>query len=280
MKNCLEKEKIYLIKQLEQKFNCDEIELFKKLENLLENFETIDNGDLIIDNITWSYKKTKLLKNINIKIKPGCFHVFIGENGAGKSTTIKCIVGIIDNYIGKIYFEKLGKIDRNFISYVPDQQPKFPTNMTVYEYLFNTTKILTNIGNELIDEKIKHYLKKYNLTNLTKRNVNKLSTGQKQKILLISSFLLNKKIIILDEPFANLDPTSRYKFMNELKEMSNNGISIFLSSHILDEIKEYADYATFIKNGRIILSSTIDNKEFITNFYKEKYIFEGDDDEN
>jgi ABC-2 type transport system ATP-binding protein len=89
------------------------------------------------------------------------------------------------------------------------------------------------------------------LENEIKRNPNKLSSGQVKKILLIRAALEKSEIIILDEPAAFLDPTSRLQFFELLKELNNQGVTIFISSHILDEIKKYIDSVTFIKQGEI-----------------------------
>jgi ABC-2 type transport system ATP-binding protein len=101
-----------------------------------------------------------------------------------------------------------------------------------------------------------------------KRNPNKLSSGQVKKILLIRAALEKSEIIILDEPAAFLDPTSRLQFFELLKELNDQGVTIFISSHILDEIKKYIDSVTFIKQGEIKWSGKIAGKDLIKK-YKE-----------
>lgn len=236
------------------------------LENNRKDFLKIENLSVYRKS-----SKVQTLFDVSFELHPNSFHIFIGENGAGKSTTIKSIIGEISDYTGVIYFNSNKKLERYKIFYVPDQQPKFP-NVSILDYLFNLTKLLTDKQDSLILSEIDNLLNRYSLENIKKRNVNRLSAGQKQKILIISAFLVDAPYIVLDEPFANLDPTSRYSFMMDLKELSLNGTCIFLSTHILDEIKDYATHATFIKKGRLIESTQVYDPEYICDFYKNNYL--------
>lgn len=247
--------------------NCSSDELCNILINSFKKDDFLEIENLCV----FGQKNHQILHDVSFRLFPNSFHIFIGENGAGKSTTIKTIIGQIENYKGNMFFNLDQKLKREKIFYVPDQQPKFP-NVSIYEYLFNITKLLSNKNDKTINSEIDKWLERYGLENIKSRNVNKLSTGQKQKILIISSFLVDTPYIILDEPFANLDPTSRYSFMEDLKKFSEKGTSIFLSTHILEEIKDYATHATFIKKGRIINTSKVENSDFISKFYLSTYI--------
>lgn len=255
--------------------NSDELNelLLKILFQNSKNNNSIEIKELSVE-LKNKNKKYKILDNISFELKQNSFHVFIGENGAGKSTTIKTIIGEIEDYSGSISFKNNRKLERDKIFYVPDHQSKFP-NISVFNYLLNLAKLLTNKKVNNIKKEINNYLIKYSLENIKNNNINKLSTGQKQKLLIISSFLVDPPFIILDEPFANLDPTSRYMFLNELKEKSNFGTCIFLSTHIIEEIKDYATHATFIKKGQIINNTQIKDSKYITNYYLKEYIKEG-----
>ncbi|MDE6472982.1 MAG: ABC transporter ATP-binding protein [Ureaplasma sp.] len=241
--------------------------------NLEINNNLNKNDFLEINNLSVFRKSSKrqTLFDVCFKLYPNSFHIFIGENGAGKSTTIKSIIGQIEDFKGGIYFNSSRKMERNKIFYVQDQQPKFP-NVSVFKYLLTLTKLLTKKLESLISLEIDKYLNKYSLEHVRNNNVNKLSAGQKQKILIISSFLVNAPYIILDEPFANLDQTSRYMFMNELKDLSNSGSCIFLSTHIIDEIKDYATHVTFLKKGKVIKSDKVEDPDSIKEFYLSNYI--------
>lgn len=259
----------------ELKINSEELNNIL-IDNIKENIDK--NYSIEIKNLSIELRnkneKHKILNNVSFQLNLNSFHVFIGENGAGKSTTIKTIIGQIEKYSGSITFQKGLKLEKDKIFYVPDQQPKFP-NITVFNYLLYLTRLLTKKQDSDIKDEIENYLIKYSLENRRNNNINKLSTGQKQKLLIISSFLVNPPFIILDEPFANLDPTSRYMFLNELKEKSIFGTCIFLSTHIIEEIREYATHATFIKKGEIINTTSVDNGKYITDYYLNEYMKAG-----
>lgn len=223
-----------------------------------------------LKNVYWKYNKdkTNLLKNLNFAVKQGDFHAFVGENGAGKSTTIRLIVGLSPNYEGELLINGLNAKEhieaRSGISYIPDKAV-FPSNLSTFNYLYYTI-CLVRSDNTTVKEQITFYLNKYGISEIAKRNPNKLSAGQKKKVLLIRSILEKSKIIILDEPAANLDPTTRIQFFEELKKLNHDGVTIFISTHILEEIKKYANAATFIKKGEVIWSGPVKNNEIVNKY--------------
>ncbi len=135
-----------------------------QIETLWKQFlDNQTNQTLIVDNLTLISKKDKKIKlnKVSFEIMPKTFHVFIGNNGAGKSTTIKCMIGLIENYQGSIYLKNLGYLDRNQIAYVPDAIPKFPTNMTTRQYLLKTAILLSHQKPEVIQTKLNSYVQKF-----------------------------------------------------------------------------------------------------------------------
>ncbi|MDE6289313.1 MAG: ABC transporter ATP-binding protein, partial [Ureaplasma sp.] len=241
-----------------------------------ENIELSKAPSIKLKGIDYIVKEKHILKDVNFEIKPGSFHAFVGENGAGKSTTIKLLVGLNNKFTGRLLINDVDvrykQNIRDGISFVPDQTP-FPTNFTVKAYLYHLTLLMTNLTPGEVNTDIDFYLNKFEITEIKNRNANRCSAGQKQKLLLISALIQRPKVIILDEPFANLDPSSRYMFMEELKEYQlKNNATIFLSTHILDEIKEYADHVTFIRKGKILLTKEIFDTNEITRLYKEHYL--------
>ena len=224
-------------------------------------------------NIYMKYKnkdKEFTLKNVSFNVSKGEFHAFIGENGAGKSTTIKIMAGLNNDFDGNLLINGLNvKTDvkaRAKLCYIPDKT-SFPLNISSYDFLYQLA-LLVRDDKEQIKIELDEWIKKLSLENEIKRNPNKLSSGQVKKILLIRAALEKSEIIILDEPAAFLDPTSRLQFFELLKELNNQGVTIFISSHILDEIKKYIDSVTFIKQGEIKWSGKIEGKDLIKK-YKE-----------
>ncbi|UOE63335.1 ABC transporter ATP-binding protein [Mycoplasmopsis bovis] len=228
---------------------------------------------LEVINLTKIFSKTNRgIQDINISVNSGDFHAFIGENGAGKTTTIKSIIGAYPNYSGQILIYGKDIKDasaKSIIGYVPENAI-FPKELNVYQYLYNFS-ILSNIPKKQADTKIKQFLKLFNIEDLINDKPYNFSSGQKKKVLLIQALLHDPKLLILDEPAANLDPTARYELFSLLKNLNENeGITILISSHVLSEIDKYVNSVTLIHNGHIVYSGS--KKGHLETLFYEKVI--------
>lgn len=228
---------------------------------------------LEVINLTKIFSKTNRgIQDINISVNSGDFHAFIGENGAGKTTTIKSIIGAYPNYSGwiLIYGKDIKDASaKSIIGYVPENAI-FPKELSVYQYLYNFS-ILSNIPKKQADTKIKQFLKLFNIEDLINDKPYNFSSGQKKKVLLIQALLHDPKLLILDEPAANLDPTARYELFSLLKNLNENeGITILISSHVLSEIDKYVNSVTLIHNGHIVYSGS--KKGHLETLFYEKVI--------
>ena len=223
-------------------------------------------GVVDIDNITYIYEgnNTPSLNNVSFKIKRGSFHVFAGENGAGKSTMIKVMLGHISGYEGTISINKKNVLDfpsvKRLLSYVEDVSI-FPSFFTTYQYLYEIGRLM-GTSPATTKSKIIYFLKQFQIPEVKNKNPNKLSMGQKKKVLLIRSLLEKSKLLILDEPAANLDPTTKIQIFDLLKGLQKQGFTIFISTHLLDDIKNYATDLTLISKGNIIYSGPVSSSEF------------------
>ncbi len=234
------------------------------------------NEILRLENIVYGYNKKKtIIHNISFSVPKGSFHAFIGENGAGKSTTISMIVGLIDSYEGNIFINdnnvKTTNDARKYVSYIPDKAI-FPNGLNTKNYLLNCG-LLKRDDKHLLNQEIEDWAKHLEIEDILNRNPNKLSAGQKKKIFLIRAIIERSQLIVLDEPAANLDPTTRIQLFKTLKYLVDNGTTILISSHILDEIKNYATSATFINKGRFIWSGPVSWNQ-ITDIYANYYLGE------
>lgn len=185
----------------------------------------MSNKILEIENLYAKYKKKEqdyVLNNINFSIEKGEFHAFIGENGAGKSTTIKIISGLNNDYDGNVFIDGLNiknnPKSRNSFSYVPDKVV-FPSGINTWDYLYNTASLVRNDLEGLKNE-MNELFKRFDIEKLKTKAPNKLSSGQIKKVLLILSIIEKSKFIILDEPATFLDPSARIELFNTLKEMN------------------------------------------------------------
>lgn len=224
---------------------------------------------LQIKNLSYKYSKSKVaLKNVSFDIKQGSFHGLIGNNGAGKSTLIKILIKALENQSGKILVNNKDYLNLKnsnlIISYFPDLIA-FPTGLTVYEYLKNEFRVINN-DDKFIKEKITKLLNEFEIGDCINKSPNKLSSGQKKKVELVRIMLESPKFIILDEPTNHLDPHGREILFECLKYFNRQGVTILISSHILQELKLYIDYATIIDNGQIKFSGSVHGDELIKKY--------------
>ncbi|KNG79291.1 ABC transporter ATP-binding protein [Mycoplasma sp. HU2014] len=213
------------------------------------------NKILEIINLTKIFEQSNRgIKDINMTIYDGDFHAFIGENGSGKTTTIKTIIGAFWDYQGQVLINNIDIKNpkaRAIIGYVPESAI-FPKELTSYQYLINFA-MLWNLDIKQADLKIKNFLEMFNILDLINEKPANFSSGQKKKILLIQALLNDPKLIILDEPASNLDPTARYELFNFLQKINQEQkITILICSHILSEIDKYVNSTTLLDRGRVV----------------------------
>lgn len=233
-----------------------------KLENFInKNNETIFEAH----NIFKSIKNKILLDNVTFKLVKKSFHIIVGHNGAGKSTLINICTGNDKNYNGDIYFKNedinLVKIRKSFLYF--NTNLSFPIWWNVLEYIKNFSYFFNN--QILSTRKIIDKLTEYELEDKAKSNPNSLSSGEKKKLPIILIELLKPELVFLDEPDSNLDIDARKFIYQKLRNIANEGSSIFISSHYNNEVKDYVDYVTFLKKGKVINSNNIENFKSFNN---------------
>ncbi|QVJ96279.1 ABC transporter ATP-binding protein [Mycoplasma mycoides subsp. capri] len=229
------------------------------------------NDILKINHLTKIFTDTNRgVNDINMSVKSGSFHAFIGENGAGKTTTIKTIIGAFSKYEGEVLINNINikkAQAKSYIGYVPEVAI-FPKELTTIQYL-TYLGFLSKLDKKEVEHKIKEFLEMFNISNLINEKPYNFSSGQKKKILLIQALLHNPKLLILDEPAANLDPTARYELFSFLKKINEKEkISILISSHNLSEIDKYVDSLTLIHKGKILYSG-VKTKNLEDVFYEK-----------
>ncbi|WP_313162933.1 ABC transporter ATP-binding protein [Sedimentibacter sp.] len=207
-------------------------------------------------NVTKQYKDFKL-DNINIKLPQGCIMGFVGENGAGKSTTIKLILDLINRDRGQItVLGKDNKIDFNSIKEnigVVMDESSFPDNLNSREI----NKFMKRIYKTWDEDKFFKLLKQFSIAE--DKSIKDYSRGMKMKFSIAVSLSHDSKILIMDEATSGLDPIVREEildiFLEFIQEESN---SIFISSHIISDLEKICDYITFIHKGKIVFSEPKD----------------------
>lgn len=217
---------------------------------------------LKLENFTKQFPNGKYgAKNISLEVKPKDICAFIGHNGAGKTTTIKSIVGINSFTSGDIIINgksiKKSPLEcKKDIAYVPDSPEIYPS-LTGIQYL-NLIADIFSISKEERKKSIMQLAEKLELENDLNSPISSYSHGMKQKLIIISGFIHNPKLLILDEPFVGLDPKASYTIKNMMKEFADNGGAIFFSTHVLEVAEKLCNKVAIIKNGSLVKFGTME----------------------
>lgn len=202
-------------------------------------------------NLTKKFKSFTAVENISIKVESGEIYGFVGLNGAGKTTTIRLMLGMLKPTAGEVLLFGR-KITESFdlwneVGYIVESVHAYP-NLTVRENLelfFNYRKLKDK---KLLDDIIER-LKLFEYQNVIAKN---LSLGNLQRLGLARALIHRPKLLILDEPLNGLDPAGIIEMREMFKELSNNGVTIFISSHILSELEKLATKIGIIHKGKLI----------------------------
>lgn len=212
---------------------------------------------IVIENLTKDYGNNQGIFDINLTIKKGEMVGFVGTNGSGKTTTIRNILGFVKPTSGHVYVNGLeswknaSEIAKH-VGYVPGEIA-FPDLKTGTEFLKSQADFYglkdMSYANELIEK----------LQLDPRANLKRMSKGMKQKTALVAALMNNADIIILDEPTTGLDPLMRVAFLNIIKEEHKKGKTIFMSSHMFEEMEQTCDKVALISNGHIIDVANMDD---------------------
>ena len=203
----------------------------------------------------------KALDNTNFEIEKGELVVIVGPSGAGKTTTLKSIVGILQFDSGEIYIDgrsiKESPIEckKNF-AYIPDN-PDLYDFMTGIKYL-NFIADIFGVEESVRQERIRKYAEMFEITDDLAQPIASFSHGMKQKLAIIAAWIHNPKLIIMDEPFVGLDPKAAHLLKGMMRDVCDNGGAIFFSTHVLEVAEKLCDKVAIIKGGKLIRSGTME----------------------
>ena len=209
-----------------------------------------------IKNVSKTYNgKKKVLKDVSFKIESGEIFAFIGHNGAGKTTMIKSIMGILDFEEGDILVDnksiKGEPLEcKRIMAYVPDN-PDLYENMKAIDFI-NFICDMYEVSEDIRRENTLKYAKMFEIEDKLNDDISSFSHGMKQKIALIAALAHNPKVLIMDEPFVGLDPKAVYDMKEIMRNMAKDGKTIFFSTHILDVAEKLCDRVAIIKDGTIV----------------------------
>ena len=210
-----------------------------------------------IKNLTKKFNKFTALQNIDLECKKGHSIAFIGPNGCGKTTLIKCILGLNVVEFGDILVSgnsvKKDFLYREKIGYMP-QIGKYPENMTIgqtIKMMQDNRKNVENIDTELLEA--------FELPKLYDKKMSTLSGGTTQKVSAVLAFMFHPEIIILDEPTAGLDPLASEILKNKIIKERKNGKLIIITSHLLSELDDMVNEIVFINEGKILVHQSVED---------------------
>jgi len=212
--------------------------------------------------LTKRYGSLTAVNKLNLKVEANTIHGFLGPNGAGKTTTIKILVGLLkaDGGVAKVFGQEVNgdKPDvRLRMGYMPEL-PKFPKHLTGYELLDIYGKMYGMTKQER-KEQIPRLLETVGLKNREKDHVGKYSKGMQQRLGIAQAILNSPELVIMDEPSLGLDPVGMVEVREILKEVAKEGMTVFISSHLLHEVQQICSHVTIINRGIALASDTLTN---------------------
>ena len=212
---------------------------------------------LKIEHLTKKYDQYKAVDDLSLEIDDGLIYGFIGHNGAGKTTTLKSVVGILPFDEGDIFID--GKSIKKNPLECKKEMAYIPDNPDLYEYLtgiqyLNFVADVYQVSKNDREARIAKFADMLELTDDLAQPISAYSHGMKQKLAVISAFIHNPKLIIMDEPFVGLDPKASHLLKQLMKEHCQQGGAIFFSTHVLEGAEKLCDRIAIIKQGKLIIS--------------------------
>ena len=216
---------------------------------------------LHIQHLTKLYGEKKAVDDLNLHIAPGEIYGFIGHNGAGKTTTLKSVAGILpfdegEITIGGLSLKSDPLICKRQMAYIPDN-PDLYDFMTGIQFL-NFIADIFAVPADVRQERIREYAGRFELTGDLAQPIAAYSHGMKQKLAIISAWLHQPRLILMDEPFVGLDPKAAHLLKGMMRELCDEGGAIFFSTHVLEVAEKLCDKVAIIKGGRLIRSGTME----------------------
>ena len=217
---------------------------------------------LTISHLTKTFGDKTAVDDLSLHIAPGEICGFIGHNGAGKTTTIKACCGILTPDSGSIEIAGTSVAQdpiacKKSLAYIPDN-PDLYEYMTGIKYL-NFIADIFGVSADDRQARIRDYAARFELTDDLAQPIAAYSHGMKQKLAIISAWLHQPRLILMDEPFVGLDPKAAHLLKGMMRELCDAGGAIFFSTHVLEVAEKLCDKVAIIKGGKLIRSGTMED---------------------
>jgi len=212
-----------------------------------------------VEQLNKYYKTVHALKNVDLKVNPGELFAFLGPNGAGKTTTIRILTGLTQPDSGKVFLNGFNAGSRDIESRrqcgVVPQSINLDRELTVMENLKIHSRLF-RMGRQKSSERIDELLEYVEMGDRKKTRVKNLSGGLKRRLMIARALLHSPVILFLDEPTVGLDAAIRRKIWALIRKIQQNGTTIFLTTHYIEEAEFLADRVAFLDNGNIVVTRT------------------------
>ena len=210
--------------------------------------------------LTKYYNHTPAVRDVSFTIRPGEILGYLGSNGAGKSTTVKMLTGLIEPSDGQIFFQGRSVYGdftafQRRIGYVPEEAHLYP-NLSGWEYLQLIGR-LRGIERDVLEPKIDDFLRAFSLWDDRHDPLSSYSKGMRQKVLLSAALLHNPEVLILDEPFSGLDVTAALVVRSLLRKLADQGKMILFSSHVLEVVEKVCTNVLILRKGEVVAYDSI-----------------------
>lgn len=214
-----------------------------------------------LENITKKYGTKEVVKNNTLEVKKGELFGFLGPNGAGKTTTIKMITGLLEPTSGTAEINGINVWNdpieaKKVLAYVPDQPDLYP-KLTGWDYLEFIGSVF-KVPAEEYESRAGYLLEMFDLLDRADELIESYSHGMKQKIAICGALIHEPEVLFLDEPTVGLDPKSARNLKNVLTDLCSKGMTVFLTTHILEIAEQMCDRIGIIANGEIIALGSMD----------------------
>lgn len=204
-----------------------------------------------ISHAGYSASNTDVIKNVTLTVKSGELLGLIGSNGAGKSTTIKAIMGLLPVINGTVEFSGANK----YYAYIPEH-PVLYEGLTLWEHL-ELAAAAYEMERKVFKTKADDLLRLFRLSEVKHNLPSTFSKGMQQKIMLILGFLIEPSVYIVDEPFVGLDPRATRDFLSLINQARTRGAGILMSTHVLDTAEKICDSFVLMNAGAIITQGNL-----------------------
>lgn len=218
---------------------------------------------LRIENLTKTYVNgtKKAVSDVSLHVKSGEIFGFLGPNGAGKTTTIKLITGILRRDSGNILIDGIDTLAepieaKKIMAYVPDN-PDVQRKLRGIEYI-NFMADMYEISKEERKRLTQKHAEMFEMSDALNDQIGSYSHGMQQKIVLMGALVTDPKLLVLDEPMVGLDPKSSFRLKELMREMCNEGRTVFFSTHVLDVAERFCDRIGIINRGSLIAQGTLE----------------------